>query len=120
MRILADENCDSILVAALTADRHDVRRIVDLGQGVDDRQVFDEAIRDARVLLTHDLDFGLISDSSIEKPPAVVLMRLEPLKAALRAEIVVNFFRSMEETCRGKLYVVEPGSVRVRLLQTQD
>lgn len=89
---------------------------MEFARGADDRHVFGEAIRDDRVLVAHDLDFGLISDTAIDKTPAIVLMRRERPKAALRAATFANFLRTIEVSYPSKLYVVEPGSMRIRLL----
>jgi predicted nuclease of predicted toxin-antitoxin system len=120
MRLLADENCDAILIARMRAEGHDVRRVVEFARGADDRQILSESIQDDRALLTHDLDFGLLSDRSVQKPPAIILMRLEPLRAAKRADIVVKFLRTVAKTYRGKFYVIEPGNVRARIFHSAD
>ena len=116
MRILADENCDVVLIRVLRSDGHDVLRVVDTLRAADDKAVFAFAIREQRVLLTHDLDFGVISDRSTEHPPAIVLMRLDPLGATARARIVSAFLTTVADRYTGKFFVVEPGSARERFL----
>jgi predicted nuclease of predicted toxin-antitoxin system len=116
VRILADENCDVVLVGTLRADGHDVLRVVDTLRAADDEAIFQFAIREQRVLLTHDLDFGMISDRSDAHPPAIVLMRLDPLGAASRAAIVSAFLAAIADRYVGKFFVVEPGSTRERFL----
>ena len=38
----------------------------------------------------------------------------------MRAEVIVNFFHQLSSSWRGKFYVVEPGSVRERLLEGEE
>lgn len=52
-------------------------------------------------------------------PPAIVLMRLDLLRAHLRAEVVERFFESLQSDWRGKFFVVEPGLVRERFLKRE-
>jgi predicted nuclease of predicted toxin-antitoxin system len=114
MRILADENCDSYLVARLRAAGHDVKYVEESLKGWKDNAIFGEAENDLRVLLTNDLDFGLLAERSDRRPPAIVLLRLHPLRAGLRAAITLEFFANIGPEWRGKFFVVEPGTIRER------
>jgi predicted nuclease of predicted toxin-antitoxin system len=118
MRLLADENCDVVLIAALREAGHDVVRVVEFAAGAADTDVFGYAISDGRVVITNDTDFGLLAERSEKCPPAVILLRLDPLRALIRSEIVVRFLASLEEGYQGKFYVLEPGSVRVRAFES--
>jgi predicted nuclease of predicted toxin-antitoxin system len=114
MRILADENCDSYLVARLRAAGHDVKYVEESLKGWKDRAIFGEAGSDVRVLLTNDLDFGLLAERSDHPPPAIVLLRLHPLRAKTRAAMAVEFFANIGSEWRDSFFVVEPGTVRQR------
>ena len=119
MLILADENCDTLLVARLQDAGHDVSHILKLAPGSPDEAVLEVAVIQDRTLLTNDLEFGLLAERLGKYPPAIVLLRLDPLRAHLRADIVVHFFDSMESDWRGKFYVIEPGSVRERFMERE-
>ncbi len=58
MRFLADENCDFAVVRALRAAGHDVVAIVEISPRAEDNVVIDLAMREGRILLTEDKDFG--------------------------------------------------------------
>ena len=60
--------------------------ILEDAPGTPDDEVFASAARNGRVLLTFDLDFGLMVERSLEAPPAIVLARLHPL-SCLRGSI---------------------------------
>jgi predicted nuclease of predicted toxin-antitoxin system len=102
MRILADENCDMLLVGRLRAAGHDVARVVDQASGASDEAVLELAAAQDRILLTHDLDFGLLSRSQ-QLPPSVVLIRLDPLTTQTRADIVAAYFSTPDAGERGVL-----------------
>ncbi len=58
MRFLADESCDFAVVRALRAAGHDVLAIAELTPRAEDDAVTDLAVREERLLLTEDKDFG--------------------------------------------------------------
>lgn len=58
MRLLADESCDFAVVRALRAAGRDVVAVVELSLRAEDEQVMDLAVREGRIVLTEDKDFG--------------------------------------------------------------
>ena len=58
MHLLADECCDMAVVRELRDAGHDVLTIRETMPGADDEAVVQLALRDSRVLLTEDKDFG--------------------------------------------------------------
>lgn len=79
MRLLADENCDRLLVSILRQDGHDVLYVVESMRGTSDLELFKLAHAEDRVIVTDDLDFGHISKSDNQRPPAVIIARLDEL-----------------------------------------
>lgn len=67
MRFLADESCDLAIVRALRAAGHDVLGVAEVSQGADDELVIDLAVREERILLTEDKDFGNSSTQAREE-----------------------------------------------------
>jgi predicted nuclease of predicted toxin-antitoxin system len=118
MRILADENCDDELVAALRSGGHDILYASESMPGAEDEAVYKAAMAEQRILLTNDLDFGLIAERSEHQPLGVVLMRLHPLRPPSRTTLVVSFFATATDPS-GKFVVLEPGVLRTRNLQSR-
>lgn len=58
LKFLADECCDTGLVASLRKDGHDVFYVLEEKAGVADEVVLEEAYTKGRILLTEDKDFG--------------------------------------------------------------
>lgn len=117
MLILADENCDAVLVARLRASGHDVLHVLEQSPGASDEAILKLAAAERRILLTNDLEFGIHAERYETYPPAIVLMRLDPLRATLRTDIVARFFEGLGSSWQGKFFVVEPGLVRERLME---
>ena len=79
MRLIADENVPMPLIAALRADGHDVRSVLEEMPSVDDGRVLQEAIDRSCILLTFDRDFGdMIFAQGYNPPLGVVFVRRVP------------------------------------------
>ncbi|MDQ7850343.1 MAG: DUF5615 family PIN-like protein [Armatimonadota bacterium] len=77
MRFLADAGVAQRVVDWLRADGHDVVHLRDRGlQRLTDREVFELASAEGRILITFDLDFGEIVASSGSHVVSVILFRL--------------------------------------------
>lgn len=115
MRIVADENCDRILVAELRSAGFDVVWVREFAPGISDDKIFEIAVSDCRVLLTSDQGFGLLAEQTgAGRPPAIVIMRLERVLPSTRTSMAVQVFTTMGEDLRGQLTVIEPHQVRSR------
>jgi len=117
MKILADENCEREMIDSLRVAGHDVTTILDMSPSLDDVGVFKIAQSEDRVLLTNDRDFGLIAEHAAIRPPAVLLMRLEPLGIRRRIEIVLQTFAEFGAGFDGQFVVIEPHRVRTRVYE---
>jgi len=117
MRILADENCDRLVIAALREAGHDVVSVVEWGGGDSDDDLFRYARADRRVILTDDRDFGLLAERVVDRPPAIILMRLDPLSRAVRARRLVEALMHLGDGIGDELVVIEPAQIRRRPYQ---
>jgi predicted nuclease of predicted toxin-antitoxin system len=115
MRLLADENCDRLLVAMLRDAGHDVVYVAEIASGESDAELMIRARIEGRTILTDDRDFGLLVERGRDRPPAVILLRLDPLGRTARARRVVDVLRSLGDAPVSALMVIEPGQVRQRL-----
>lgn len=70
MRFLADESCDFAVVKALREAGHDVAAVRDSSRGAADEVVINLAVRENRILLTEDKDFGQLVYAHAANPPA--------------------------------------------------
>lgn len=78
MRFLADECCAVSLVEALRLDGHDVTYVGEGFAGLTDEEVLDHALKERRLLLTEDKDFGDLT-VRLQKPAiGLILLRLNP------------------------------------------
>lgn len=113
---LADECFSGFIVRALQDAGFDVVRSIDIMPGADDRAVLDLAVREGRVLLTEDTDFGELTMRLGLPAVGIVRIELMALKRAARAERAVAALRQLGEQVHGALVSIEPARIRLRPL----
>jgi predicted nuclease of predicted toxin-antitoxin system len=118
MRFLADMGVSMRVVEWLRASGHDAIHLRDQGlQKLPNGEIFRKAIREERVVLTFDLDFGEIVAGSGGTSVSAILFRLRNTRADFvvqRLKAVLD--RSTEELAQGAVVLVEDGRHRVRRL----
>jgi predicted nuclease of predicted toxin-antitoxin system len=112
MRLLADENCDRLLVAALRDAGHDVAYVTETRRGESDEALFQLAADQSRAILTDDLDFGHLAELEQARAPAIILTRLGSLSRAARVDRVVAVLETL--VADRQLVVIEPAQIRLR------
>jgi predicted nuclease of predicted toxin-antitoxin system len=116
MRWLCDENVPRNLIDALRQLGHDVVWIREDSPGMQDTEVLALAIREHRVCLTFDKDFGqLAAGMSFTPGSGVVLLRLAAPNTHDRVQSIVTIISSRVDWV-GPFSVVEPARIRMRPL----
>jgi predicted nuclease of predicted toxin-antitoxin system len=75
MNFVADESCAGPVIQALRAAGHDVVAIAEVAKGTPDEQVLERALREKRVLITEDHDFGELVYARGRASAGVMLVR---------------------------------------------
>lgn len=89
-------------------------------QRLPDQAIVAKAMKEERIVLTHDLDFGRIVALSQAQQPSVVTFRLEDMRAVrVNQHLQAIIARFADELQRGALISVSEQSVRVRLLPAE-
>ncbi len=118
MRFLADAGISPRTIEFLRRNGHDAIHVRALGlQRASDREIVDKASADSRVLLTFDLDFGLILALGILSGPSTVIFRLADERAdAANRRLDVVISEQANALASGSLVLVEDTRYRVRRL----
>jgi hypothetical protein len=116
MRFLANENFPGPAVAALKAAGHDVVWVRTAKPGATDWDVLAWAVREERILLTFDKEFGeLASRSVLPAKCGVVLLRTPMPKPGDNGQRLAGLIMARNDW-PGYFSVIEPGRVRMRPL----
>ena len=117
MRFLADENIPTATVRALRSAGHDVFSATEGAPGASDARHFARAVREDRVVLTFDRDFGeMAARATPERIPGVILLRFVPVNADEVTALVLTVLARSEIVWSGHLSVVDRDHVRQRKL----
>ena len=95
LRFLADESCDFAAVRALRAAGFDVLSVAEALAGADDEGVIALALREGRILLTEDKDFGQLVFAAGRKSVGVVLIRFP---ASARSTVAARMLQRCART----------------------
>ena len=116
MRWLADECVAAPLVASPRAVRHDVLYVAEAAAGLSDADIIALALRENRLLLTEDKDFGDLIFRGRRSVPGVILMRIDPDKQELKKIRLAGAIERYGEELFGRYMVIEEGRFRSRHL----
>jgi predicted nuclease of predicted toxin-antitoxin system len=113
VRFLADESCDFSVVRALRAAGHHVLAVAELASGSDDVTVMDLALRENRILLTEDKDFGQLVYAQLRQSSGVIFIRYPAVARTTLPRDVVTFVSEPEADLTGSFIVMSPGRIRI-------
>ena len=114
MNFLADEGVDRQIVDRLRSNGHSVFYVAEMDPGVSDDFVLELANRQSAVLITADKDFGELVFRQGRSSGGVVLIRLQGLSPAAKADTVSEAIDEHEAEIPGNFSVLSPGILRIR------
>jgi predicted nuclease of predicted toxin-antitoxin system len=96
------------LAELLRREGHDVVRASDTGQNrADDDEILEQAVQDARVLVTLDGHFGDWAVLPLHRHPGVIRLRVHPTTAQIAAAVLLPLLRGRsQEDFRDCLVIV--------------
>ncbi|NGO51773.1 DUF5615 family PIN-like protein [Allomesorhizobium camelthorni] len=114
MRYLADECLGRLIVSKLRDHGHDVEWVGDVSKGIPDELVLAWSVRDERVLLTEDFDYGDLIFSRGHPAYGVVVLQLSTFPGPWDevASAVVERLADQESRFLGNLTVL--GRTRIK------
>lgn len=112
MRFLADESCDFSVVRALRSADHDVVAIAEVSPREEDPSVMDRAVKENRILITEDKDFGQLVYAKSQATGGVILIRFPARARRSLPAAVVDLVGRRGESLTGSFTIVQPGRAR--------
>jgi predicted nuclease of predicted toxin-antitoxin system len=112
VRLLADENVHHTVILRLRAAGHDVVAVAEYAPGSEDPDVMAQAVRDRRILITYDRDYGqLVFARALPAPLAIVYVRLRTSAEDI-GEAVLNLFERPDDLTGAFVAIGVDGSIR--------
>jgi predicted nuclease of predicted toxin-antitoxin system len=119
VRFLVDECCDAALVDGLRADEHDVVYAVESMRGAPDGDVLALAVREHRILITEDKDFGELVYRLQRPAHGIVFLRFEFSEREAKLARLRSVVADEEARLAAAYVVLEPDKLRIRPLIEQ-
>jgi predicted nuclease of predicted toxin-antitoxin system len=117
MRLLTDENFPLAAAKLLRNEGYDVTAIPENDAGTKDIDILARAVREQRVVLTFDRDFGeLVFLRKLPSPPGVVYFRFHPISPLEPATRILDLASKGGIDLLGKFTVVLRNRIRQREL----
>ena len=116
MRFLADECCDTNLVASLRENGHDVLYIFEKKPGASDDEVLIDAYNEKRILLTEDKDFGELVYRLKKPSRGIVLIRIDVKERRLKWIRLKKLIEIHSDKLLGYFVVIDTKKFRFRPL----
>jgi predicted nuclease of predicted toxin-antitoxin system len=114
MRLLANENFPGDAVNALAIAGHDIVWVRKTRPGIKDQDVLAWAMRESRVLLMFDQDFGELAwRSGLPASCGIVLFRM-PMPPAVNVGATIAAELAQRTDWIGHFSVIQPGRIRMR------
>ena len=117
MRWFVDECVDAGVARLSRESGHDLIYVSDVAPRAADVEVMD---RENRLLLTEDKDFGDLVFRQAKRVPGIVLLRIPPLRRALKGPRLITAIERFGETLFGRYTVIEDVRIRSRPLRGDE
>ncbi len=118
MKFLADMGISPVTVAWLNQQGHDAKHLSEERlHKSSDREIFDKAKKEKRIILTTDLDFGEIAVSAASAQISVIIFRQEDrTPASINQYLEKVIYTAKTELKKGAILIIQEGRFRIRHL----
>jgi predicted nuclease of predicted toxin-antitoxin system len=119
VNFLVDQALSPMVAIELGPAGHDAVHVRDLGmQAASDEEIFDQAARDGRVVVSADTDFGTLLAIRKQTAPSVILFRhgSQHRPADQAALLKANLPQIIGALEAGSIVVIQPERIRIRAL----
>ncbi|MBI2118811.1 MAG: DUF5615 family PIN-like protein [Elusimicrobia bacterium] len=114
MKLVADESIEKRIVENLRIQGFDVLYIAELAPAIPDKSVLHLSIKQKRILLTNDKDFGELVFLEKEITEGIILLRFSTEKTDLKSRILLSFLQTHKEKIRKHFIVLTENLARIR------
>jgi predicted nuclease of predicted toxin-antitoxin system len=113
-KLLLDENIGKLVTGFLREQGYDVLSILEEFPGIKDKEVLVKAVREDRILVTLDKDFGTLVYHYSRKHVGVILLRLKKESATHISTALLTVLTNYSEQLMGRFITASENQIRIR------
>lgn len=114
MKFLADECCELSLVKRLRQEGYQVDYIQEIMPGTTDDEVLLHALKEEKIIITEDKDFGELV-YRLKKPAfGIILLRFHPSDQELKIQRLIQLINHQKDKLKGHFLVVDSEKIRIK------
>jgi len=115
-------NLPPAIADRLRGEGHDAIHALNAGYGsLSDRDIFQRAAKDHRIVVSFDLDFGEIAGAATHPGSGVILLRLRLTRQSyLWGRLRIAIAETGDALGTGAIVIVEDARIRVRRMQSEE
>ncbi len=114
MKFLTDVGVGKKVENWLIENGYDLLAVRDLDPRMGDRDILTIAVRQGRIVITMDKDFGEMVFRANQSHEGVILLRLEGANSAEKSRVVSEIITHYADRLAGKFSVYQKGRLRIR------
>ena len=120
MKLIVDVGVGIAVERFLRESGHDVLAVRDVDPALADGEILRLALRESRLLITMDKDFGELVYGRGLHHTGVLLLRLDDATGAEKAAVVRGIFEQRGDALPGRFSVYQAGHIRIRTAKDAD
>lgn len=113
-KLLLDENIGHVPADVLTARGYDVATIAQGDAGLRDEFVLEKSLRDNRILITLDKDFGRLVYQQSKRHVGVIFLRMKKESAENIKNTILKVLENFGKSFPGKFITASESRIRIR------
>ena len=114
MKFLVDVGVGRAVETWLKDNGYDTRSVRDIDPRAKDCDILRIAVRESRMVITMDKDFGELVHHSGESHAGVLILRLEDARGQEKVDVVQRILSLFGDKMPGKFCVYQDGRLRIR------
>lgn len=114
LKFLVDESTGKNVADAISEDGYDAKFVGDFMKGSKDSDIFRFAVKENRIIITNDKDFGEMVYRILGIKTGLILLRLNNDNSKTRTDVLRKIIGNYGEKLEGSLVVASENKVRIR------
>ncbi len=114
MKFLANENFPKASYDILLAEGYEIEHIGETNPSISDEEVMKIALKERRVIITFDTDYGELVSKRGLPAVGVIFLRMQEFTPDMPAQVIIDLMRMEEVSLEGFFTVVDEGKLRQR------